>query len=83
MARRAQHRAGRRLGLPVRLRLHNLAAVLRSGLPLKTTITVALIADTVSILTMKIADNAIMLAGPTAMDASLTTGLFWGAWPSR
>ena len=53
--------------------------VLRSGLPLKAAITVALAADTVSILTMEIVDNAIMLAIPGAMDAGLTSPLFWGS----
>lgn len=42
-------------------------------------ITVALAADTVSILTMKIVDNAIMLALPGAMEAGLTSLLFWGS----
>ena len=43
--------------------------VLRSGLPLRTAVTVALAADTVSILTMEVVDNAIMLAVPGAMEA--------------
>ena len=53
--------------------------VLRSGLPLRTAITVALAADTVSILTMEIVDNAIMLAVPGAMEAGLASPLFWGS----
>jgi hypothetical protein len=53
--------------------------VLRSGLPLKSAITIALAADTLSILTMEIADNAILLAIPGAMDAGLTSPLFWGS----
>jgi hypothetical protein len=53
--------------------------VLRSGLPLKRAITVALAADTVSILTMEIVDNAIMLAVPGAMEAGLTHPLFWAS----
>ena len=53
--------------------------VLRSGLPLKAAVTVALAADTVSILTMEIVDNAIMLAIPGAMEAGLTSPLFWGS----
>ena len=53
--------------------------VLRSGLPLKAAITVALAADTVSILTMEVVDNAIMLAIPGAMEAGLTSLLFWGS----
>ena len=53
--------------------------VLRSGLPLRTAIGVALAADTVSILTMEVVDNAIMLAVPGALDAGLTDLLFWGS----
>lgn len=53
--------------------------VLRSGLPLKSAVRVALAADTVSILTMEVVDNAIMLAIPGAMDAGLGSPLFWGA----
>jgi hypothetical protein len=53
--------------------------VLRSGLPLRTAVTVALAADTVSILSMEVIDNAIILAVPGAMNAGLTDGLFWGS----
>jgi hypothetical protein len=53
--------------------------VLRSGLALRTAIRIALAADTVSILTMEIVDNAIMLAIPGAMDTGLNSFLFWGA----
>jgi hypothetical protein len=53
--------------------------VLRSGLPLRTAITVALAADTVSILTMEVVDNAIMLAIPGAMEAGLSSPLFWAS----
>ena len=53
--------------------------VLRSGLPLRSAIRVALVADTVSIATMELVDNAIMLSVPGAMDAGLTSPLFWGA----
>ena len=42
--------------------------VLRSGLPLRAAVKVALAADTLSILTMEIVDNAILLAIPGAMD---------------
>ena len=41
-----------------------MAPVLRSGLPLRAAIKVALAADTLSILTMEIVDNAIILAVP-------------------
>src|SRR3954468_22250394 len=53
--------------------------VLRSGLPLRQAIGVALAADTVSILTMEIVDNAVVLAVPGAMDVGLTDALFWGS----
>jgi hypothetical protein len=56
-----------------------IAPVLRSGLPLKAAIAVALAADTVSILTMEIMDNAVVLAVPGAMDAGLGDLLFWGS----
>jgi hypothetical protein len=52
-------------------------SVLRSGLSLRTAIGVALAADTVSILTMEIVDNAVVLAVPGAMKAGLTDWLFW------
>jgi hypothetical protein len=51
--------------------------VLRTGLPLRTAIGIALAADTISILTMEVVDNAIMLAVPGALDAGLTDVLFW------
>ncbi|HCT81685.1 MAG TPA: hypothetical protein DGG94_08975 [Micromonosporaceae bacterium] len=51
--------------------------VLRSGLPLRTAIGVALAADTVSIAVMEIVDNAVMLGVPGAMEAGLTSWLFW------
>jgi hypothetical protein len=56
-----------------------MAPVLRSGLPLKAAIAVAFAADTVSILTMEIMDNAVVLAVPGAMDAGLSDLLFWGS----
>ncbi|MCF6746076.1 DUF4396 domain-containing protein [Blastococcus sp. KM273128] len=53
--------------------------VLRSGLPLRAAVRVALAADTLSILVMEVVDNGIMLAVPGAMDAGLASPLFWGA----
>jgi hypothetical protein len=53
--------------------------VLRAGVGLKAALTVALAADTVSIAIMEILDNAVMVAVPGAMDAGLTSLLFWGA----
>ncbi|MGY1680120.1 DUF4396 domain-containing protein [Geodermatophilus sp. SYSU D01176] len=56
-----------------------IAPVLRSGLALGAAIGVAFAADTLSITVMEIVDNAIMLLIPGAMDAGLTSPLFWGS----
>jgi hypothetical protein len=56
-----------------------LIPVVRSGVPLRTGIGIALAADTLSILTMEIVDNAVVLAVPGAMDAGLADLLFWGS----
>ena len=53
--------------------------ILRSGLPFRPALRLALAADTVSLISMELIDNAIMLGVPGAMDAGLTSGLFWGA----
>nr|AKQ20705.1 membrane protein [uncultured bacterium] len=53
--------------------------VLKSGLPLKAAIGVALAADTVSITVMEIVDNAVMLLVPGAMNAGLANWVFWAA----
>ena len=55
------------------------APVLRSGLPLRSALAVAFAADTVSIITMEVVDNAVVLAVPGAMEAGLTSLLFWGS----
>ena len=53
--------------------------VRRAGLDLGPAIRTALAADTVSILVMELVDNGILLAVPGAMEAGLTSGLFWGS----
>jgi hypothetical protein len=53
--------------------------VLRSGLSFRDALKVALAADTVSITVMEVIDNATVLVIPGAMDASLTSWLFWGS----
>lgn len=53
--------------------------LLKAGLPFKKAGRVALAADTVSITTMEIVDNLIMVLIPGAMVAGLLSGLFWGA----
>src|SRR5919206_2255235 len=51
--------------------------VLRAGLPLRQALRVALAADTVSIAVMEVVDNTVVVAVPGAMDAGLTSALFW------
>jgi Domain of unknown function (DUF4396) len=53
--------------------------LLRSGMALAAVVPIALAVDTVSIATMEVVDNAIMLAIPGAMEAGLGDLLFWGA----
>ena len=53
--------------------------VLRAGVGVKRALQVALAADTVSIAVMELIDNAVIVAVPGAMDAGLTSALFWGA----
>lgn len=54
-----------------------LYAVLRAGVPLRSAVKVALAADTVSIAVMELVDNGVILLVPGAMDAKLTSWLFW------
>lgn len=49
----------------------------KAGLPLKMVITIILAADTLSILTMEIVDNAVMAIIPGAMNAGLVNPIFW------
>ncbi|HEU4725849.1 MAG TPA: DUF4396 domain-containing protein [Candidatus Eisenbacteria bacterium] len=51
----------------------------RGGLSWGGALRIALAAETLSIATMEIVDNLFMLAVPGAMDAPLSSGLFWGA----
>jgi hypothetical protein len=53
--------------------------VLRAGVGLRQALRIALAADTVSILVMEIVDNTVIVAVPGAMDAGLTSALFWGS----
>ena len=53
--------------------------LLRAGMGWAAASKLALAADTVSIAIMEIVDNAIMLAIPGAMDAPLSSPLFWGS----
>ena len=56
-----------------------ISSVLRSGLALPHAIKVAFAADTVSIVSMEIVDNALMLAVPGAISAGLDDLLFWAS----
>lgn len=56
----------------------SLRSVLRSGVPLKQAVRLVLLADTVSIATMEVVDNLVMVAVPGAMDTYLGDPLFWG-----
>jgi hypothetical protein len=53
--------------------------VLRAGVGWRTALKVALAADTVSITIMELLDNAVVVAVPGAMNAGLTSPLFWGS----
>jgi hypothetical protein len=53
--------------------------LLRAGLALSAVIPIALASDTLSIATMEIVDNAIVLTIPGAMEAGLGDLLFWGS----
>ena len=53
--------------------------LLAAGTAFGQAVRVALAADTLSIAVMEVVDNAIMLAIPGAMDAGVTSLLFWGS----
>ena len=53
--------------------------LLRAGFALGAVIPIALASDTLSIATMEVVDNAIILAVPGAMEAGLGDLLFWGS----
>lgn len=51
--------------------------ILRMGVPLAGALTLVLAADTLSITTMEIVDNTVMVTIPGAMNAGLDNPLFW------
>ncbi len=59
--------------------LLTLIPLLRAATAFGVAIGIALAADTLSITTMEIVDNAIILAVPGAMEAGLDNTLFWGS----
>jgi hypothetical protein len=57
----------------------SLRPLLGAGVAFGTALGLAFASDTLSITVMEIVDNAIMLLIPGAMDAHLTSLLFWGS----
>jgi hypothetical protein len=55
------------------------APLLRAGLALGAVVPIALASDTLSIATMEVVDNLIILVVPGAIDAGLADLLFWGS----
>lgn len=53
--------------------------VLGAGVGFRAALKVALAADTISIAVMELLDNAFVVAVPGAMDAGVTSLLFWGS----
>ncbi len=53
--------------------------LLRAGLTLSAVVPIALASDTLSIATMEIVDNGVMLAVPGAMESGVDSLLFWGS----
>jgi len=53
--------------------------LLRAGLAFAVALPLALAADTISIATMEVVDNLIVLLVPGAMEATLSDALFWGS----
>jgi uncharacterized protein DUF4396 len=56
-----------------------LVPLVRAGTALGAAIGIALVADTLSIATMELVDNAVLLVWPDALDAGLDEVLFWGS----
>jgi hypothetical protein len=53
--------------------------LIRAGLALSAVVPIALASDTLSIATMEVVDNVIVVAVPGAMDAGAGDVLFWGS----
>lgn len=51
--------------------------LVRGGIAVSTALATVLAADTLSIITMEVVDNAVMAAIPGAMDAGLVNPVFW------
>jgi hypothetical protein len=56
-----------------------LIPLVRAGTALGAAVGIALVADTFSIATMELVDNAVLLVWPDALDAGLADLVFWGS----
>lgn len=52
-------------------------SLLRSGVPLRKSLRIALASDTVSITSMEITDNLVLLLVPAALVAPISAPMFW------
>jgi len=59
----------------------SIRTLLKAGVAFRTALGVVVAADTLSIATMELADNAVMLIIPGAMNAGLANPLFWITMP--
>ena len=59
--------------------LMTIIPLLRGGMEIRAALALALASDTVSITIMEIVDNLVVVLIPGAMNAGLTTFLFWGS----
>jgi hypothetical protein len=59
--------------------LLSIVPLVRAGTAFGAALGIALVADTFSIVTMEVVDNAVLLVWPGAMDAGLSDLLFWGS----
>jgi hypothetical protein len=55
------------------------SSALRAGLGWRRAVRIALAADTLSIAVMELVDNAVVAVVPGAIEAGITSGLFWGS----
>lgn len=55
--------------------------LLKNGLSFKKAFSIIIFADTLSILTMEVVDNIVMVLIPNAMSASLVNPIYWIAMP--
>jgi hypothetical protein len=59
--------------------LLTMRGVLRAGVEFRQAVRIALVADTASIAIMEVVDNVVLVGIPGAMDAGLSSALFWGS----